>query len=109
MALSRKATASASVAKTCGVTGRPLSQTTNFCAAIADAPFEIEVHLERDGRSTQHWRMTLDAVPASGTVAVPLFPVREIVAVTAFGSEGEASTVPAGDYAADLGFAEAAR
>ena len=42
-----------------GVTGRPLSQTTNFCAAIADAPFEIEVHLERDGRSTQHWRMTL--------------------------------------------------
>jgi uncharacterized phiE125 gp8 family phage protein len=48
----------------------------------------------------QHWRMTLDAVPE--TVAVPLHPIREIVAVTAFGSEGDASTVPAGDYTADL-------
>jgi acyl-CoA thioesterase len=52
-------------------TGRPLAQTTNYCAAIADAPFAIEVRLERDGRSTQHWNLTLTQngqVAATGSV-----------------------------------------
>lgn len=40
-------------------TGRPLAQTTNYCAAITEAPFEIEVRLDRDGRSTQHWNIVL--------------------------------------------------
>ncbi|MCC7267296.1 MAG: thioesterase family protein [Caulobacteraceae bacterium] len=51
--------------------GRPLSQTVNFCAAISADPFELETVLERDGRSTQHWRVTLrqnDSVAANATV-----------------------------------------
>lgn len=54
-----------------GRTGRPLAQTTNYCAAIADAPFEVEVRLDRDGRSTQHWSVTLvqnGKVAASGSL-----------------------------------------
>ncbi|MBX3568752.1 MAG: head-tail connector protein [Rhizobiaceae bacterium] len=50
----------------------------------------------------QHWRLTLDAVPRHDTLLIARHPVREIVAVTAYGSEGEASLVPADDYFADL-------
>lgn len=39
--------------------GRPVAQTVNFCAAIAEGAFEIAVRLLRDGRSTQHWQVEL--------------------------------------------------
>jgi acyl-CoA thioesterase len=35
--------------------GRPVAQTVNFCAAVGEGEFEIQVRLARDGRSTQHW------------------------------------------------------
>ena len=50
----------------------------------------------------QTWRLTLDAVPASGIVLLPRHPVREVTAVTAHGSEGEVSLVPANDWQPDL-------
>jgi uncharacterized phiE125 gp8 family phage protein len=50
----------------------------------------------------QTWRLTLDAVPQNGIVLLPRHPVREVIAVTAHGSEGEASLVVAGDWQADL-------
>lgn len=39
--------------------GRPVAQTVNFCAAIAEGPFDVAVRLVRDGRSTQHWQVEL--------------------------------------------------
>ncbi len=39
--------------------GRPAALTVNFCAAVAEGPFEIAVRLVRDGRSTQHWNVEL--------------------------------------------------
>jgi acyl-CoA thioesterase len=51
--------------------GRPVSQTVNFCAAIAEGPFEVMVRLVRDGRSTQHWSAELtqgETVAATATL-----------------------------------------
>ena len=39
--------------------GRPAALTVNFCAAVAEGPFDIAVRLVRDGRSTQHWNVEL--------------------------------------------------
>lgn len=50
----------------------------------------------------QHWRLSLDCLPPSDTVSLLRHPVREITAVTAYGTEGEATMVSAEDYVADL-------
>ena len=50
----------------------------------------------------QTWRLALDAVPRSDVVALMRHPVKEIIAVTVYGTEGEASLVDPGDYQADL-------
>lgn len=52
--------------------GRPVAQTVNFCAAIAEGPFEVVARLVRDGRSTQHWSVELiqGGVTASTSTAV---------------------------------------
>lgn len=39
--------------------GRPIAQTVNFCAAVAEGVFEVAVRLVRDGRSTQHWQVEM--------------------------------------------------
>ena len=39
--------------------GRPVAQTVNFCAAIAEGGFDVVVRLVRDGRSTQHWQVEM--------------------------------------------------
>ena len=39
--------------------GRPVAQTVNFCAAVAEGTFEVSVRLVRDGRSTQHWQVEM--------------------------------------------------
>lgn len=50
----------------------------------------------------QGWRLVLDDLPDEGCVTIARHPVREIVSVTAYGTEGEASLVSSGDYQADL-------
>ena len=50
----------------------------------------------------QAGRLTADELPDSDTLLLHRHPVREVVAVTVFGSEGEASLVPAADYQADI-------
>ena len=49
----------------------------------------------------QHWRLTLDRWPRSGCAALAVHPVREVLSVTVFGSEGEASLVPPAGYEVD--------
>jgi len=50
----------------------------------------------------QGWRLVLDDLPAGGCVTIARHPVREILSVTAYGTEGEASLIPATAYEADL-------
>jgi uncharacterized phiE125 gp8 family phage protein len=49
----------------------------------------------------QAWRLVLDAWPRDGCVAIMVHPVREILSVTAYGSEGEASVINPARYQAD--------
>lgn len=49
----------------------------------------------------QTWRLALDDWPREGCVTVPLYPVREVLSVTAYGSEGEASLVDPASYVVD--------
>lgn len=49
----------------------------------------------------QSWRLALDEWPREGFVAVPLHPVREILSITAYGSEGEGSVIDPASYEAD--------
>jgi uncharacterized phiE125 gp8 family phage protein len=49
----------------------------------------------------QAWRLVLDKWPRNGCVAVMRHPIREILSVTAYGSEGEASVMNPASYQAD--------
>lgn len=49
----------------------------------------------------QTWRLTLDRWPRNGCVQLMRHPVREILSVTAYGTEGEASLVDPADYQVD--------
>ncbi|HWV95839.1 MAG TPA: thioesterase family protein [Xanthobacteraceae bacterium] len=39
--------------------GDPLAVTVNYCAPIADGPFDLDVRLIKANRSTQHWSVDL--------------------------------------------------
>lgn len=49
----------------------------------------------------QSWRLVLDTWPRDGCVRIMIHPVREILSVTAYGSEGEASLINPAVYQAD--------
>ncbi|MFU0506648.1 head-tail connector protein [Pseudaminobacter sp. NGMCC 1.201702] len=49
----------------------------------------------------QTWRLVLDCWPRGGCVTLMRHPVREILSVTLFGSEGEASVMDPSDYQLD--------
>ena len=39
--------------------GDPLAVTVNYCAPIAEGPFDLDVRLVKANRSTQHWSVEL--------------------------------------------------
>lgn len=49
----------------------------------------------------QRWRLVRDGWPCDGRVPLMRHPVREILSVTLFGSEGEASVMDPSDYLLD--------
>ena len=49
----------------------------------------------------QKWRFVLDEWPRGGMARIPLYPVRGILSVTAYGPDGEASLVDPAAYRAD--------
>lgn len=49
----------------------------------------------------QAWRLAADRLPASDTLLLHRHPVREVLSVTVYGSEGEAALVPADDWQLD--------
>lgn len=50
---------------------------------------------------TQSWRLALDAWPREGCALLARHPVRQVLSVTAFGPDGEASLVDTGTYQLD--------
>lgn len=50
----------------------------------------------------QHWRLVLDRWPRSGLVPLKRHPVRELIAVTVFGEEGEATLIDPAAVETDL-------
>ena len=50
----------------------------------------------------QNWRLVLDRWPSSGTVPLRIHPVRAVLSITLYGSEGEASLLAPESYQADL-------
>ena len=51
---------------------------------------------------TQDWRLALDHWPSQGCALLTIHPVREVLSVTAFGTEGEASLINPADYQLDM-------
>lgn len=49
----------------------------------------------------QAWRLAVDRLPDNDTLLLHRHPVRDVLSVTAFGSEGEAALVPAANYQVD--------
>lgn len=49
----------------------------------------------------QGWRLCLDRLPVSGRVLLRRHPVREVLSVTVYGKDGEASLVDPAGYALD--------
>jgi acyl-CoA thioesterase len=57
--------------------GDPLAVTVNFCAPIAQGPFDLDVRLIKANRSTQHWSVELSQGGADvATFATAVFAVR---------------------------------
>jgi hypothetical protein len=57
--------------------GDPLAFTVNFCAPIAQGPFDLDVRLIKANRSTQHWAVELTQNGAEvATFATAVFAVR---------------------------------
>ena len=57
--------------------GDPLSITVNFCAPIAQGPFDLDVRLIKANRSTQHWSVELTQNGGDvATFATAVFAVR---------------------------------
>ncbi len=50
----------------------------------------------------QTWRLAVDCLPRTRVLAMPRHPVKEIVSVTVYGEDGEATITPADGYLADL-------
>jgi uncharacterized phiE125 gp8 family phage protein len=50
----------------------------------------------------QSWRLALDNWPSQGCALLTVHPVREVLSVTAFGTEGEASLIDPADYQLDM-------
>lgn len=49
----------------------------------------------------QTWRLVLDDIPSNGCVLIARHPVRQVLSVSVFGSEGEAAVVDPANYEAD--------
>jgi acyl-CoA thioesterase len=57
--------------------GDPLALTVNFCAPIAQGPFDLDVRLIKANRSTQHWSVELTQSGTDvATFATAVFAVR---------------------------------
>ena len=77
--------------------GDPLSLTVNFCAPIAQGPFDLDVRLIKANRSTQHWSVELTQGGADvATFATAVFAGAPSVMVAPAGAASESPAIRAG-------------
>lgn len=67
---------------------------------IRAARQEVE-HATGTALLEQSWRLVLDCWPENGTALLKVHPLREVLSVTLYGSEGEASLLVPGNYQVD--------
>lgn len=77
-----------------------VSEDELIAGLIRAAREEVE-HATGIAMIDQTWRLAADHIPASGLLRLRRGPVKEILAVTTFGSEGEAALVDPADYQLD--------
>src|ERR1051325_7963457 len=46
--------------------GDPLAMTVNFCAPVAEGPFDLDVRLVKANRSSQHWAVEMTQAGGRG-------------------------------------------
>jgi acyl-CoA thioesterase len=56
--------------------GDPLALTVNYCAPIAEGPFDLDVRLIKANRSSQHWSVELTQGAEITTLATAVFAAR---------------------------------
>jgi acyl-CoA thioesterase len=56
--------------------GDPLALTVNYCAPIAEGPFDLDVRLVKANRSSQHWCVELTQGAEVATLATAVFATR---------------------------------
>ena len=56
--------------------GDPLALTVNYCAPIAEGPFDLDVRLVKANRSSQHWCVELTQGAEVATLATAVFAAR---------------------------------
>ncbi len=56
--------------------GDPLALTVNYCAPIAEGPFDLDVRLVKANRSSQHWSVELTQGSDVATLATAVFAMR---------------------------------
>src|ERR1700750_464803 len=56
--------------------GDPLALTVNYCAPIAEGPFDLDVRLVKANRSSQHWCVELTQGAEIATLATAVFAAR---------------------------------
>ena len=56
--------------------GDPLALTVNYCAPIAEGPFDLDVRLVKANRSSQHWCVELAQGAQIATIATAVFAER---------------------------------
>jgi uncharacterized phiE125 gp8 family phage protein len=74
--------------------------------ALAALIAAARLHIERSfalALISQLWKLRLDDWPGDGRIALPLWPARAIGSLKVFGEDGEAMTIDAAHYVADLG------
>lgn len=76
------------------------SEDTLIAGLIRAAREEVE-HATGLAMIDQTWRLATDCIPPSGLLRLRRGPVKEILAVTTYGSEGEAAVLDPGDYQLD--------
>jgi len=91
------ATALNAVCRHPALLGEPLSLTVNFCAALADGPFEVRAEPVCTNRSTQHWTISLSQ---GGAVALTATAVTAVMRDTWSQLDAPAPAVPRPDAVA---------
>jgi len=78
------------------------SDEDDLVARLISAAREHVEAMTRVKMITQVWRVVLDDWPVRGVIALPVVPLRAVLAVTVYDADGVPSVLPPSSYLADL-------